>query len=122
MTTESDADGRGIMSFMAHLTAALSALADHPTSNAAAPQVADALDDLVRAFQHGEHNMREALEAEARLTDAWARSMPKIFAEITATHITFVAVLAAWENAWWAQRKSELDRTQEQEPHREAGE
>ena len=122
MTTESDADGRGIISFMAHLAAALSAVADHPTSSAAAPQVADALDDLVRAFGHGEHNVFEALKAEAHLTDPWARSMPKIFAEITATHMAFVAVLAAWENAWWAQRISELDRSQEQEPHREAGE
>ncbi len=67
MSTETEIEGRALMVFMAGLAGALGALADHPTSQAAPPQLGDALDDLVRAFRHGEHNVRQALWAPSAL-------------------------------------------------------
>ncbi len=110
MSTETGIEGRTLMVFMAGLAGALGALADHPTSQAAPPQLGDALDDLVRAFRHGEHNVRQALDAEAHGTDPWARGLPKILAEVTASHQAFVAVLATREISWWTRHLDELGR------------
>ena len=110
MITEAEIEGRALMVFMAGLAGALGALADHPTSQAAPPQLGDALDDSVRAFRHGEHNVRQALDAEAHGTDPWARCLPKMLAEVTASHQAFVAVLATWETSWWTRRLDELGR------------
>ncbi len=120
MIAESDAEGRALLVFMAGLAGALGALADYPTSAAAPAEVGDTLDDLVKAFRQGEHNVFEALKADAHLTDPWARSMPKVIAEVAGTHGAFVAVLAAWENAWWTRRIEELDRRQQDQQRHEA--
>ncbi len=116
MRTESETEGRALMVFMAGLAGALGALADHPTSQAAPPQLGDALDDLVWAFRHGEHNVRQALDAEAHGTDPWAECLPKILAEVTGSHQAFVAVPATWETSWWTRHLDELGRQHQAEP------
>ena len=123
MSTETEVEGRALMVFMAGLAGALGALADHPTSQAAPPQLGDSLDDLVRAFRHGEHNVRQALGAAAHGTDPWARRLPKILTEVTASHQAFVAVLATWETGWWTRRLDELYRGDraDREPEVERG-
>ncbi|MCH7793912.1 MAG: hypothetical protein IH900_02045 [Proteobacteria bacterium] len=121
MTGETETEGRALMVFMAGLAGAPGALADYPTSQAAPPQLGDALDDLLRAFRHGEHNVRQALDAEAHGTDPWARCFPKIVAEVTASHQAFVAVLATWEISWWTRRLDELDRQHQAEQRYEVG-
>ncbi len=116
MTTETEIEGRQIMVMHAYLAAALRVVSDQPASSNAPPEVMDGLDEWVSALRRCEHKFGEALEADIHVTDHWARSMPKIFAEMTAAHMAFAAPLAAWENAWWAQRISELERDDPLEP------
>ena len=116
MSTETETEGRALMAFLAGLSGALGALADHPRSSAAPPEIADALGDAVRGFRHGEHNVHQALNAKAEASDPWARGLPKILAEITASHQAFVAVLATWELSWWTRRLEELKPSDQAEP------
>ena len=110
MSTETETEGRALMAFVAGLAGALGALADHPTSSAAPPQVADALDDAVRGLQHAERAVHQALNAEPQASDPWTRCLPKIMAEVTFSLQGLVTVLSTWFTSWWTRRLEELDR------------
>ena len=115
MSTETETEGRGLVAFVAGLVGALGALADHVTASAVAPQLSDTLDELVRALRRDVEALHQGLKTNGLPTDPWALSLPKILAEVTATHQAFVAVLATAELTWWSRRLEELGRRQEAE-------
>ena len=109
MTHETKHEGRALVAFLAGLGTALRAVADHPTSSAAPPEVGDALDDAVRGIQHAERAVIEALDAEPTALDPWTRCLPKILAEVTFSMQGFVAILSTWYTSWWTRRLSDRD-------------
>ncbi len=123
MSAEIEIEGRVLMAFLAGRAGALAALADHATASAVPPQIGDALDDEVRGLRRAVEAVRQALDADAHGADPWARCLPKILAEVTASHQAFVAVLATWETSWWTRRLDELQRVDraDREPEVERG-
>ena len=109
MTAGTKQEGRILMAFLAGLGGALGALAKHPTSSAAPPEVGDALDDAVRGIQHAERAVKEALDAEPIASDPWTRCLPKILSEVTFSMQGFVTILTTWYTSWWTRRLSDRD-------------
>ena len=116
MNGESETEGRALMTFLAGLASALGALADHPVSSTAPPEVGDALDDAVRGLQHAERAVDQALNAEPQASDPWTRCLPKILAEVTFSLQGLVTLLSTWFTSWWTRRLEELDRGDQAEP------
>ena len=108
MSTDIEIEGRAFIVVLAGRAGPLVALADHATASAVPPQVGDALDDVVRGLRRAVEAARQALNAEARRTDPWVRCLPKILAEVTASHQGFVAVLTTWETSWWTRCLDDL--------------
>ena len=110
MSIETETEGRGLVAFVAGYAGALGALADHVTASAVAPQLSDTLDELVRALRRDVEALHQGLKTNGLPSDPWAMSLPKILAEVTATHHAFAAVLATAELSWWTRRLGELNR------------
>ena len=114
MTSETEIEGRALMAFAAGLTRALGALADHATSQAAPLEVGDALDDVVRGFQHGERAVRQALAA-SDVADPYVAQMEKIIAEVMASYQALGTELSTWWSTWLSDQCDDLAQRQEAE-------
>ena len=110
MTSETEIEGRGLVAFVAGYAGALGALADHVTASVVAPQLSDALDELVRALRRDVEALHQGLKTKGGPSDPWALGLPKILLEVAATHQAFAAVLATAELTWWTRRLDELGR------------
>ena len=110
MSTETEIEGRALMAFVAGLAGALAALKDHVTASAVEPQLADALDDLVKALWRDVEALHQGLKTTGAPSDPWVLGLPKILAEVVATQQAFVAVLATCELGWWTRWLDELQR------------
>ncbi len=115
MSIEAEIEGRALVAFLAGLAGALGALADHPTSSAAPPEVGDALDDVVRGFQHGERAVRQALAA-SDLADPYIEQAEKIISEVTASYQMLNTELSTWWSSWLSRQRDELDQQHPAEP------
>ena len=116
MSTETEIDGRGLMTFVAGCAGALGAVSKHVTASVVDPQLSDVLDEAVGALERNVEALQQGLKTNGLPSDPWALGLPKILAEVTATLQAFVAVLATAELTWWTRRLDELGRRQEAEP------
>ncbi len=110
MSTETEIEGRGLVAFVAGLAGALGAVADHVTASGVPPQLADALDELVRALRRDVEALHQGLKTKGGPSDPWALGLPKILLKVAATHHAFAAILATAELTWWTRRLDELGR------------
>ncbi len=116
MSTETEIEGRGLVAFVAGLAGALGAVADHVTASGVPPQLADALNELVRALRRDVEALHQGLKTKGGPSDPWVLGLPKILLEVAATLHGFAAVLVTAELTWWTRRLDELGRRQEAEP------
>ena len=114
MSTETEIEGRALMAFLAGLAGALAALADHATSQAAPREVGDALEDVVRGFQHGERAVRQAMAA-SDVADPYVAQMEKIIMEVMASYQVLGPELSRWWSVWLSDQRAELAQRQEAE-------
>ena len=108
--TAVEQEGRALRDFVRELVWKLSALADHPTTNAVVPEVSDALDDYIRGMERGLlRAIRKAMVA-SDVNDPFVAQWEKIMGEVLVSYQTFGTALIASYSTWLSRRLDELYR------------